>query len=252
MEPFLTPEQFENLRRLDTCTVSNAIEVFNVRLRNDGFANGSSVKCVFPDLPPMLGYAVTGRIRCASPPMAASLPPPPHLSFYHRNDWWDYVLSLPAPRVIIMQDVDHNPGLGAWMGDMHVTICQALGCVGYVTNGAVRDLTTVKETGFHFFAGQVSVSHAYAHVVDFGEPIEIGGLSIRPGDLIHGDRHGIQTIPKSIAAKISLVANHIIEQEQRVIEYCKSPDFAVGRLREIVKEADQVISNSVPKKTNQT
>lgn len=251
MESPLPPEQFEALRRLDACTLSNAIEAFNVRLRNDGFANGSSVKCIFRDLPPMLGYAVTGRIQSSGPPLTGSLPPPSHLSFYHRSDWWDYVLSLPAPRIVVMQDVDRNPGLGALMGDLHVTICQALGCVGYVTNGAVRDLTTIERTGFHFFAGQVSVSHAYAHVIDFGEPVEIGGMRVRSGDLIHGDRHGVQTIPKNIAPDIPAVAARIAEQERRIIEYCKSSDFSPSKLREFVKEADNEISKSVPQRTNQ-
>jgi len=246
----LTAEQIEALRRLDSCTVSNTIEAFQVRLRNDGFANGASVKCIFPDLPPIVGYAVTGRIRTSGPPLAGSLPPPAHLSFHHRSDWWDYVLSLPAPRVVIMQDVDRSPGLGALMGDLHVTICQALGCVAYVTNGAVRDLTTVKDTGFQFFAGQVSVSHAYAHVHDFGEPIEIGGLRIRPGDLVHGDRHGILTIPKSIAPDVPALAARIAEQERRIVEYCKAPGFNVSKLREFVKDADNEISKSVPQRTD--
>lgn len=250
MESPLTSEQFEALRRLDACTLSNAIEVFNVRLRNDGFANGSSLQCMFPSLSPMLGYAATGTIRSSAPPLAGSLPPPPHLSFYHRSDWWDYVLSLPAPRVVVMQDVDRSPGLGALMGDLHVTICQALGCVGYVTNGAVRDLTTVKEAGFHFFAGQVSVSHAYAHVIDFGEPVEIGGLRIRSGDLLHGDRHGIQTIPRNIAPDIPAAAARITEQERRIVEYCRSPDFEVSKLRGFVKDADDQISDGVLKWTN--
>ncbi len=251
MESSLTPDQFEALRRLDTCIVSNAIEVFDVRLRNDGFANSSSLKCIFPDLPPMLGYAATGTIRSSSPPLASSLPPPPHLSFYHRSDWWDYVLSLPAPRVVVIRDVDRNPGLGALMGDLHATICRALGCVGYVTNGAVRDLTTVKDLGFHFFAGHVSVSHAYAHVIDFGEPVEIGGLKIRSGDLVHGDRHGIQTIPKSIARDIPVVAARIMEQERRIIEYCQSADFDVKQLREFVQGADHEIADGVPKRKDQ-
>ncbi|MGH9357279.1 MAG: RraA family protein [Terriglobia bacterium] len=250
MEFLLAPEQFEALRHLDACTLSNAIEAFNVRLRNDGFANGTSLRCIFPDLAPMLGYAATGRIRSSAPPLASSLPPP-HLSFYHRSDWWDYVLSLPSPRVVVMQDVDRSAGLGALMGDLHVTICQALGCVGYVTNGAVRDLTAVKQAGFHFFAGQVSVSHAYAHVIDFGEPVEIGGLRIRPGDLLHGDRHGIQTIPKSIAPDIPAVAARITEQERRITEYCQSSGFEVSKLREFVKDADYQISNGVVRRTNQ-
>lgn len=251
MEPTLTPEQHEALRRLDGCTVANAIEIFNVRLRNEGFATDSSVRAIFPHLSPMLGYAVTGRIRSASPPIASSFPHPSHLSFYHRDDWWDYIVSLPAPRVVVMQDVDRSPGMGALIGEIHVTICQSLGCVGYVTNGAVRDLHAVEPMGFHFFAGHTAVSHAYAHIIDFGEPVEIGGMRVSSGDLIHGDRHGVQTIPKNIARDIPAVAGRILEKERWILEYCKSPDFSVGRLRQMVKEADHEITSGVPGKANQ-
>lgn len=250
MDLTLSPEQHEALRRLDGCTVANAIEIFNVRLRNEGFAMNSFVRAIFPRLPPMLGYAVTGRIRSASPPIASSFPHPSHLSFYHRDDWWDYLVSLPAPRVLVMQDVDRSPGMGALVGEIHVTICQSLGCVGYVTNGAVRDLHAVEPTGFHFFASQASVSHAYAHILDFGEPVEIGGMRVRPGDLIHGDRHGVQTIPKGIAQDIPAVAARIMEKERWILECCKSPDFSMSRLREVVKQADHEIINSVPKRND--
>ncbi|MGH9452266.1 MAG: RraA family protein [Terriglobia bacterium] len=235
MEPILTHEQFEALRRLDTCAAANAIETFNIRLRNEGFANNSIVHSIFPHLPPMLGYAVTGRIRSATPPISSSLPPPRTLSFSHRTDWWDYILTVPAPRVVVLKDVDSSPGAGAYMGEVHGSICQALGCVGYVTNGAVRDLGAIEPTGFHLFAGKAAISHSYVHVVDFGEPVEIGGLRVRPGSLLHGDRHGIQVVPKSIAAQIPEVAARQIEEEQRVINLCKSRDFSLEKLREAVK-----------------
>jgi 4-hydroxy-4-methyl-2-oxoglutarate aldolase len=243
LEPYLTPEQFEALRRLDTCTVANAIETFNVRLRNEGFVGGSLVRCIFEELPPMLGFAVTGRIRSSSPPIASSLPPPSpqKLTFADRTDWWDYVLSIPPPRVVVMQDVDQNPGIGAFVGDVHSAICQGLGCVGYVTNGAVRDLEDVRRTGFHFFAGHVSLSHAYAHIVDFGEAVDIGGLRIRPGDLVHGDRYGVQTIPMRIASQIPAVAARLDEKERRIIEYCRSAQFTLEGLRAFVRNIEAEI-----------
>lgn len=242
MERFLTKEQFEALERLDTCSVANAIETFEVRLRNEGFASDNDVKCVFKHLPPMLGYAVTGRIRTSSHPIASSLPPPRHLMFADHTDWWNHVLSVPAPRVVVMQDVDRSPGVGAFMGGIHSNICRALGCVGYVTNGAVRDLEAVEQMGFHLFAGHVSVSHAYAHVFSFGEPVEVGGLHIRPGDLIHGDQHGIQTIPWSIAPQVAERAALIREKEQLVLDLCGSPEFSVQKLRAIIKNIDSSLS----------
>ncbi len=96
-------------------------------------------------------------------------------------DWWDYVASLPEPRVLVLQDCDHRAGVGAFVGEIHANIGSALKCVGCVTNGAVRDLTEVEALGFHLFSGSVSPSHSYAHIVEFGEPVEIGGLKISPG-----------------------------------------------------------------------
>lgn len=247
MESILTPEQFDALRKLDACAVANAIETFNIRLRNEGFASNASVRSIFPHLPPMLGYAVTGRIRSALPPIASSFPQPRSLSYRHRTDWWNYVLTIPAPRVVVMEDLDRTPGVGAFMGEVHSTICRALGCTGYVTNGAVRDLDAIELTGFHLFAGQTSVSHSYVHIVDFGEPVEIGGLRIRPGDLIHGDRHGVQSVPKGIAAQIPAVAAQLAEEEQHIIKLCQSSDFSLEKLRDRVLQGEKKSAGSASK-----
>ena len=226
MNPILTPEQLEILCRLDACTLANAIETFHQRLRNEGFVN-SSVHCLFPDLPPLLGHAATVKIRGSAPPTAAS-------PYTDRTDWWEYVLSVPAPRVVVVQDVATQVGLGSLLGAVHVNILRALGCVGAVTNGSVRDLPAARKLGFHLFAGSVSVSHAYVHIVEFGVPLEIGGLKIQSGDLLHGDLHGVQSIPLEVAGKIPRVAAEIIAREQELITLCQSKDFSVEKLRAAV------------------
>ncbi len=214
----------QSLSALDTCTVSNAIERLNVRQRNEGFAS-ASVHCQFPHFSPMLGYAVTARIRAASSPVSAH--------WYHdRIDFLNYLAAAPEPRVIVLQDMDRPPGIGALMGEIHATVAQVLHCVGCVTNGAVRDLPAVERMGFHLFAGSVAVSHAYAHIADFGQPVEIAGLKVRPGDLIHGDRHGVQTIPRPIAHEIPRVAAILAEEERRLIAYCRSAQFSLVGLNE--------------------
>lgn len=169
----LTRTDFEKLRELGTCAVSNAIERFGVRLRNEGFMDGS-IRCCLPQLPPMLGYAVTGRVHTSFIPVSGR--------YYHTNmDWWRYVETIPAPRVMVLQDADENPGTGALAGELHAAIGMALACVGIVTNGAVRDLPQLSNMGFNAFAGSLIVAHSYAHVGTFGEPVEIGGLPISPG-----------------------------------------------------------------------
>ena len=216
------------LARLDACTVSNAMETFNVRLRNSGFTD-ATVRCIFEDLPPMVGYAATARVRTSDPPMEGS-------SYYDRTDWWNHILTIPPPRIVVVEDTDRIPGFGAFIGELHANILLALGCVGVVTNGAVRDLRAVHGTGFQMFAGNTSVSHAYAHIYDFGSAIQVGRMNVRPGDLLHGDRHGVQTVPLQIAAKIPAVAEELIAREQRVIANCRAKDFTIEKLREDLRK----------------
>ena len=227
LEPALPIEDLHALHRLDTCTVSNAIETFQVRLRNAGFAD-ARLRCIFQELPPMVGYAATARLRTGEPPIAGS--------YHDRTDWWKSILQVQAPRIAVLEDLDEPPGLGAFLGDMHAAILKALGCVGYVTNGAVRELPQVRDLGLHLFAGNVSVSHAYAHIFDFGSPVKVGGLEVRQGELLHGDRHGLLTVPKEIAAEIPAAAARLRQAEQKVIEFCRSPEFSVEKLRQVVKE----------------
>jgi regulator of RNase E activity RraA len=233
MKARLTPEQFEAIRRLDTCTVSNAIEAFDARLRNEGFAD-ATVRCIFPRLTPMLGYAVTAKIRCSGPPTEGH-------AYLDRTDWWEHILSVPAPRVVVVQDLDKKPGRGALLGEVHANILAALECVGAVTNGAVRDLAAVETMGFHFFGGNPTVSHSYAHIVSLDGPVEVGGLQVRPGDLGHGDRHGVQTIPLDIAGEIPGAAARILDKERKLIGLCRAPDFSLEKMRRAVKERTQPV-----------
>ena len=230
MEDGLTLEELESIRRLDTCTVSNAIEQFELRLRNEGFADGS-INCLFPQMPAVIGYAVTGRVRTSTPPPAGH-------RYHDRTDWWNHILSVPGPRIVVLQDIDRRPGLGAFVGEIHASILAALNCTAMVTNGAVRDLEKVPSTGLQFFAGSVSVSHAYAHLVDFGGPVTVGGLEVRPGDLLHADRHGLLRIPKTIASQIPSVVEELQQKERKLMELCKSREFSLERLREAVQSLD--------------
>ncbi len=226
MNPPLSAEQLEALRQLDACTMANAIETFQERLRNEGFAD-HTVRCLFPRFPAMVGYAATIRIRGSAPPMGGR----PYLD---RTDWWNYINSLPTPRVVAVQDVAERPGLGSLVGAVHMSILRALHCVGVVTNGSVRDIPTAESTGFHFFAGSVSVSHAYVHIIEIGQPVEIGGLKLQSGDLLHGDLHGVQSVPLGLAARIPAVAAQIAAKEQALIALCRSPEFTLEKLRAAV------------------
>jgi 4-hydroxy-4-methyl-2-oxoglutarate aldolase len=227
MNSLLTFEQLEALRRLDACTLANSIETFHERLRNEGFM-GHQVRCLFPQLQPMIGYAATVKIRGSAPPTTGK-------PYSDRTDWWDYITSLPAPRIVVVEDVSMRAGLGSLVGAVHMNILRALHCTGVVTNGSVRDIPAAESAGFHYFAGSISVSHAYVHIVETGKPVEIDGLKIRSGDLLHGDLHGVQSVPLDIAAVLPQVAAKIAAEEQAIIALCRSPEFSIQKLRAAVK-----------------
>lgn len=225
----LNPAQLERLRGLSSGVVASAIELCDVRLPNTGFSD-SSIHCIFEDLPPMVGHAATISIRSATPPMEGGR------FSYARTDWWDHLLSVPAPRVLLIEDLDSKPGLGAFVGEVHASILKSLGCVGVVTNGAVRDLREVRATGLQAFAANVSVSHAYAHVFDFGGQVKIAGMKVRPGELMHGDLNGVQTVPPGIVDQLLEFADEIMRTRNVLTGLCRSSDFAVNKLREAVKK----------------
>jgi len=223
----LTEVELRALRQFNTCMIANAIETFKVRLRNTGFSNGS-LRCMFPDAAPMVGYAVTARLRTEDPPIGGG-------QFHDRGDLWAKILACPSPRILVLQDMDDRPGRGAFVGDMHAAILNALGCVAYMTNGSVRELPGVRNLGLQLFARSVAVSHAYAHIFDIGAPVTIDGMEVHPGSLLHGDQHGVVAIPAEIASQISEAAAQLQKAEADVIRFCRSSDFSIETLRNVMK-----------------
>lgn len=218
--PDLTPlpaDTLDALRRYDTPTLSNAIEAFDLRPRDQGFAS-MDVRCIFPELGVMVGYAVTATIRARGrgEDGVAAL--------------WSHVANVPAPRVVVVRDLDEPPGQGSLWGEVNASIFKALGCVGAVTDGCVRDLPEARAMGFRFFARGPGVSHAYVRVESAGEPVAIGGLAISPGDLIHADQHGVLLVPRAIAPELPAAADRVIEREQTLLRWVRSPEFDPAEL----------------------
>ena len=223
----LTPQELDALRKITSPTVANAIETFKVRPRQEGFMS-SGIRALFPELGPMVGYAVTALIRAELAPEEG-----------HRAGtfaWWDYVQTIPAPRVIVVHDLDDPRGQGAQWGEVQANIHRALGCVGVVTDGSVRDLDEVRALGFQFCAAHVSVSHAWVHMVDFGLPVKVGGLWVKPGDLLHGDQHGVVSIPHEIASKVPEAVLKVEAAERRIIAACQATDFSAEKLKALYRE----------------
>ena len=223
----LTPQQLDSLRKITSPGVANAIETFNVRPREVGNLS-SDIRALFPELGPMVGYAVTAVIRAEREPIEG-----------HRASifgWWDFIQTIPAPRVIVVHDLDDPRGQGAQWGEVQANIHRALHCAGVVTDGSVRDLDEVRMLNFQFCAAHVSVSHANVHMVDFGIPVKVGGVWIKPGDLIHGDHHGVLTIPHEIASDIPEAIAKVKAAERRIITVCQAPDFSAEKLKAVYQE----------------
>ncbi|MFN8475970.1 MAG: RraA family protein [Anaerolineae bacterium] len=225
----LSAADLERIRPIPTPALSNAIELFNVRPRNAGFMN-TSVRAMFPDLPPVIGYAVTAATRADQPPPAEG-----SADYVSRFDYWDHILSIPAPRIAVVEDEDIPAGVGAFFGEVQSNTHKALGVVAAVTNGAVRDLAEMHDLGFAVFANAACVSHAYIHLTRFGNSVRVGGIVVRPGDILHADMHGVLIIPPEVIPQIPDAVAKIEKREREIIEYCKSPGFTVDGLKALMR-----------------
>jgi regulator of RNase E activity RraA len=174
------------------------------------------VRCLLPELGVMVGYAVTSQTR-ALPPSGDE----PDLN----ADYLRYVASVPGPKVAVGQDLDDPPGLGAQFGEVNATIHKTLGCVGHITDGCPRDLDEVRALGFHLFGLNPCVSHGYVRLVGFGQPVRLAGVEVRPGDLIHADRHGVCLVPLEIAAKVAEACAEVERLERPLLEACRKDPF---------------------------
>jgi regulator of RNase E activity RraA len=215
----LSASELDVLRRYNTPTISNAIELFDVRPRHVGFLP-HTIRCLLPSLGPIVGYAVTSRTR-------ASKPEPGETAADLTADYLRYVAAQPGPKIAVGWDLDEPPGLGAQFGEVNATIHQKLGCVGHITSGCPRDLDEVEALGFQLFGLNPCVSHAYVRLVGFGAPVVIGGIEIDSGDLIHADKHGVCLIPHEIAARLALACIEVESRERPLLEICRSPNFTL-------------------------
>jgi 4-hydroxy-4-methyl-2-oxoglutarate aldolase len=224
MPTLLTADELAAVRAFPTPTVANALE----RLGVPGGFTGPGVLAPFPNMPAFVGYAVTLTVRSSHP-----IPKP-----IARKPYWDYVQVAAGPKVVVAQELEH-PAAGAYWGEVNASIHIALGCVGLLTDGAVRDLDEVGRLGFPFLAGSVTVSHAHAQMVGFGEPVTVFGLRVRSGDLIHADRHGAVVIPPAVAKNVAAACRAIEEYERPILALCRAGDLDPAALAKLL--GDEVV-----------
>jgi regulator of RNase E activity RraA len=172
----------------------------------------------------MVGTVVTLKVRSAEPPMKKAF-------YMEHPDWWELLKTDKNPRVLAIEDVDAKPGRGSLVGPVHACILKAMGFVGVVTNGAIRGRSSFERIGLRAFAGNIAPAHAYSHVVEIGVRVEVAGLRLVPGDLVHGDESGIVVIPFSMAEQVAVTAEGFRERDRRICEYCRTADFSPEALR---------------------
>lgn len=218
-------EIIERLKGYDTPTLANAVETFDVRPRDVGYSR-QPLNCMFPDIGPIVGFAATATTTAGDPEVTG-------FAGDRFAALYEHVMDQPNPRIVVVHDLDLPHQIGTMWGEVNATVFQALGCVGTITDGTVRDLPEVHAMGFQFIAAGPVVSHGYIRLDSVGEKVDICGLTVAPGDLLHADVHGVLTIPAEIVADVAEAADRITAREQRFIQWVRSEDFSPDRLSQV-------------------
>jgi len=203
----------ETLRKFDTPTVCNVIELCDVRPRHTGYMDARIQAC-YPKLPPMVGYAATATFRSAAPPRSGNV-------YSGLGEQVASFAELPGPAVVVFQDLD-NPIASATFGEVMCTTYKAFGAAGLITSGAGRDLDQVEVLSFPCFTGGTICAHGHCHIVQINVPVHVGGVTVCPGDVLHGDRNGVTSIPNEIAAEVARACAEYMAAEAVVLNYLKA------------------------------
>jgi regulator of RNase E activity RraA len=225
-----TLEELEALRRFDTPTICNAIEMIMPEMYGIGFTTGGLV-CAHPSLPPVVGYARTAMMRASSKP-ARTL----EERRQHRFGYVDYIAQGPGPRIMVVQDVDPVPGFGAWWGEVNTAVHKGLGCAGAVTNGSFRDVDLLAE-GFQLLGGCVGPAAAHVQITDYDCEVNIGGMVVKTNDIIHADRHGAVVVPAGCVRGIPAAVELALKREKVILDAVRSPGFGPEALKRAYQES---------------
>jgi regulator of RNase E activity RraA len=229
----LAPDVLAAMKAVDTPTICNAIELIEGRRKSTGFTR-STVIVADPHLPAMVGFALTARIR-ADHPAAED----PGIVRARRLNYYRYLAAETRPRLVVIEDHGSEPGIGAFWGEVNVAIHKGFGLQGVLTNGSIRDLGVI-DPGFQLLAGSVGPSHAFVHVTAFEAPVEVFGLAIKPGDLIHADRHGAVIIEPGIEAELPQAIDLVTRKEAPILKAARAADFNIDRLLQAWGEAEDI------------
>lgn len=221
------------LTKWDTPTICNALEIVAPERRVIGFTVESMV-CLDPKLPPMCGYARTATIRAITPP-----PGDAAAARAMRAAYYTYVSEGARPGIAVLQDLDPNPGYGAFWGEVNTAIHKGLGCAGAVTNGSFRDIDACAP-GFQILGGKVGPSHAWVHVADYGKPVNIFGMAVAHDDIIHADRHGAVIVPRDAVKKIPAACDLLERREKVILDVARAPGFTIDILKKAMASSAEI------------
>ena len=231
--PFqLSQADLDLLRKYDTPTICNVIEVFRVRPQTEGYMDGR-IRACFPEMPPVVGYASTATFRSAAAPRKGDV--------YAALDTQVAGFGkLPQPVVVVFQDLD-DPSVAATFGEVMTSIYKSFGAAGLITSGAARDLEQVRAMGFPCFSDGVICSHAYPQIVSLEVPVRVGGLAVYPGDLLHGDANGVTNIPMEIASEVAHACAEFVRSEEVVLQYVRGGNATPQGLAEARREGASIV-----------
>ena len=229
----IDPAALDALRAWDTPTICNALEVIVPHRRATGFTV-EHLHCLDPALQPMVGYARTATIRAVE-----ASPLPPDAVKAKRAAYYAYVAGPPGPTVVVIQDLDPNPGFGAFWGEVNTAVHKGLGALGCVTNGSMRDLDDCAPR-FQLLAGKVGPSHAHVHVVDFGGQVNVAGMTVNDGDVVHADRHGAVVVPREAVGKIPAVVDLLTRREAVILGAARSDGFDIDTLKRAMADSAEI------------
>ncbi len=229
-----TQKLLDQLRAIDTPTICNALEIVAPERRLTGFTTKPLV-CPFPDLAPIVGYARTATVRASH---AHELQGKEARA--QRVSYYEYIASKPGPTITCIQDLDgQDVGFGAFWGEVQSTVHKALGSLGVVTDGCIRDIPAWAP-GFQALAGSIAPSHGFTHLAGFGVEVRIHGMLVRSGDLVHADRHGAVIIPHAVAEKIPAACDLLARKEAAILDKARKPGFTVEDLKRAFAEQDDI------------
>lgn len=225
VEQLIPDDLLALLRTVDTPTVCNAIEVAQGQRGFNRFTKGT-MQHSKPGDPPIVGFARTAKIAGVIPSTED-----PAVIRARRMDYFRSMAAGPSPSVAVIEDTDYPNCIAGWWGEVHVAVHKGLGLSGAITNGVMRDLDVMDE-GFPVLAGSIGVSHAFVHVVDIGTPVNVCGITVTQGELIHADRHGALVIPNDVIEHLMAAIKTVITSEAIVLGPAREEGFNIERLEE--------------------